>query len=268
MFASFLPWWPRTLWALLAMCAMSSPPPPAWSASPPERSERVMGQPVAMVAVPGGTFVMGSPRSEPLRDSDESPQHKVTVRPFWLARTEVTQALWTAVMQGNPSHFQGCGPECPVDSVSWDDAQAFIAKLNAQTGKRWRLPTEAEWEYAARAGCGLAFQVGQACRSTLPAGAATWNGQATRPVGGLPGNRWGLHDMQGSVAEWVQDCWARYDGAVREAKAVEFTRCKGRVLRGGSWFNDARWLRAAARNYFEPTFRHDTIGLRLARDLD
>lgn len=179
-----------------------------------------------MALIPAGVFMMGSPDGEPGHSLDEGPQRCVTVRSFLLGRYEVTQAQWRTVMGSNPSASRQCGDNCPVGNVSWDDVQAFIQRLNARTGVAWRLPTEAEWEYATRAGTTTAYPWGASashewmnygadqCCSGLAEGRDRWIGMA--PVGQFPANAFGLHDMQGNVWEWVQDC---YDDKAYRGKA-------------------------------------------------
>ena len=181
--------------------------------------------------IPAGEFRMGSAGG----NDDERPVHAVRIsRPYALSKYEVTQAEWEAVMGSNPSGFAECGPSCPVEQVSWDNAQEFIGRLNARAGGvRYRLPTEAEWEYAARAGTS-GDRYGNL-------DAIAWydgnSGGRTHPVGQKAPNAWGLHDMHGNVGEWVEDCWHdSYVGA--PANGMAWTAggdCRGRVLRGGSW---------------------------------
>jgi formylglycine-generating enzyme required for sulfatase activity len=215
---------------------------------------------MTFVKIPAGTFMMGSPDSEPGRNLDEGPQHQVTIsKAFELQTTEVTQSQWQAVMGSNPSYFKG--PDLPVEQVSWDDAQAFIAKLNAKNdGYRYRLPTEAEWEYAARAG------------TTGPyagdLGAMAWyapnSGGTTHPVGTKTPNAWGLYDMHGNVMEWVQD-W--YDGYSSSAVTDPVGPSSGsaRVLRGGGWAYESQNCRSADRDSSSPDYRGGPLGLRLLR---
>ena len=195
------------------------------------------GQSLKMVWIPPGTFQMGSSQY-----SDERPVHKVTIRQgFYLGKYEVTQAQWEAVVGSNPSYFKGCG-DCPVESVSWDDAQAFIRKLNEMEGEeRYRLPSEAEWEYAARAGTTTRYSWGDEIGRNLAncnGCGSQWDNEKTAPVGSFPANAWGLHDMHGNVREWVQDCWnGSYQGAPADGSAWESSNCSRRVLRGGSWLS-------------------------------
>ena len=217
-----------------------------------------------MVIVPAGSFTMGS-----IDYPDEKPAHSVTIQIFALGRTEVTQGQWKAVMGSNPSHFGNCGDDCPVENVSWEDIQGSIQKLNARTGKTYRLPSEAEWEYAARGGNNGKWSFGNEV-SLLDQYAWYYDnsGSKTHPVAGKQANAWGLFDMSGNVMEWTQDCWnASYSGAPSDGSAWTAGNCGQRVLRGGSWEN-IRWsARAANRNWFDSAFRNNFIGFRLARTL-
>ncbi len=212
---------------------------------------------LVMVRVAGGSFIMGCQRD---RDGDcykaEEPAHRVEVGSFEIGKYEVTQALWEAVMGGNPSFFKGCS-ECPVERVSWDDVQAFLQKLNTRTGKRYRLPTESEWEYAARGG--------RQSRGYFYAGG---NRGRTHPVGQKRANELGLHDLSGNVREWVQDCWNDdYEGAPGDGRAWERGDCSQRVARGGSWDYLPRSLHAADRFRDTTGYRNYGLGFRIARTL-
>lgn len=216
-----------------------------------------------MVTIPAGSFMMGS-------DSG----HKVTfVRPFALESTLVTQSQWHAIMGNNPSEFAECGGSCPVENVSWDDAQIFILKLNAKTGKHYRLPTEAEWEYACRAGA-MAVH----CGGNDPNEVAWYEGNSGhRPhaVGKKKPNAWGLYDMSGNVWEWVEDCYhadlkkGPVNGTAWEQSTYpQYTEtCLSRVLRGGSWHNAPQDVAATRRSAEDPSVRVHSIGFRLARSL-
>jgi formylglycine-generating enzyme required for sulfatase activity len=225
------------------------------------------------VYIPPGTFTMGSPKDEPGRYNDEI-QHEVTIsKPFFMQTTEVTQGQWKAVMGNNPSRFKDCGDNCPVESVSWNDIQDFIKKLNQKGEGTYRLPTEAEWEYAARAGTMTPFAFGK-CLSTDQ---ANYNGnypledcpkgqwrQKTVPVGSFDPNAWGLYDMHGNVWEWCQDWYGDYpSSAVTDPTGAE--NGSVRVLRGGSWSHDARDCRTASRNGSTPDDRSYFGGFRLVR---
>ena len=213
-----------------------------------------------MVRVPGGTFTMGCKDGFFRRNRDcsgrEKAAHRVRVSSFEISKYEVTQELWAAVMGENPSHFQDC-PQCPVERVSWGDVQAFLQKLNA-AGGRYRLPSEAEWEYAARGG--------QESRGYEYAGSDTpdavaWyeenSGERPHPVGQKQANELGLYDLSGNVWEWVQDCWNEtYQGAPSDGRAWERGDCGRRVQRGGSWFYTPRYLRSAYRAWYIDDYRY------------
>ena len=236
------------------------------------------------VFVKSGVFMMGCSEGDAECLGDERPQHSVKItQPFYLGKYEVTQKQWTAIMGNNPSQFRG--NDRPVENVSWNDVQEFIRRLNGLEGtNKYRLPTEAEWEYAARAGVATKFPF-DAARSADHAW--YWNNadRETHPVGKKHPNSWGLHDMHGNVWEWVQDWYGEgyyassltnSPGAIVKPKellsgpmvvindpkgAVEGA---GRVLRGGSWANDIRYLRSAHRNAYAPDYRNANVGFRLA----
>ena len=228
-----------------------------------------------LVSIPGGTFRMGDLSGE--GDGDELPVHSVTVPAFRLGKYEVTFALWDACVEdggcdGYSPDDQGWGRgNRPVVNVSWDDAQSLISWLNRKKGANYRLPTEAEWEYAARAGSTTKYSwgndigdnranCGSDCGDSYPS-------TATTPVGSFPANAWGLHDMHGNVGEWVQDCWNEsYEGAPTDGGAWESGDCNWRVLRGGSWAHYASALRSADRNRYPRTDRSSIDGFRLAQD--
>jgi formylglycine-generating enzyme required for sulfatase activity len=231
-----------------------------------------------LVVIGAGSFVMGSPVSEHGAGRSEGPQRRVEIRQaFALGQTEVTQAQWMAVMGTNPSLSQGCD-DCPVESVSWNDVQEYIGKLNQRTGNRfgYRLPSEAEWEYAARAGTTTPFWTGQ----TITSGQAnfdgnyTYNGSAkgqyrqrTTPVKTFGANPWGLHDMNGNVREWVQDVWhdSYVEGPTDGSAWMAGGNQRQRVLRGGSWEDNPQRLRSAYRGWYTPGIRNGSTGFRLAR---
>ncbi len=220
--------------------------------------------------IPPGTFMMGSPENEVGRYEDEF-QHKVELtNGFWLGDTPVTQALWEVVMGTNPSQFRG--PNNPVEQVSWQDCQEFIARLNVRIETlNARLPAEAEWEYACRAGTKTAtwvgdLQHGQEVNASQLDTIAWYFGNAndrTCPVAQKRANPWGLYDMLGNVYERCADssapCDARPVDESRDTLAID------RVLRGGSWYSHARHVRAAFRYVDPPDGRIEYVGLRLAR---
>jgi formylglycine-generating enzyme required for sulfatase activity len=259
---------------------------------------RKIGKPVFLsnsigmkfVLIPSGRFMMGSPPDEPERGrpdvgglDEEGPVHGVTIsRPFYMLTTEVTQAQFFVIMGKNPSRFKRC-KRCPVEQVSWQDAQEFVKRLNArEKTDKYRLPTEAEWEYACRAQTRTPFSFGR----TISTRQANWNGhqvywkrrkgfvwrRKTTPVGSFRPNRWGLYDMHGNVWEWCQD---RYHYAYykksppQDPPGPSFTPRHAdednRVLRGGSWRNHARSLRSARREPGHPNDKSDAVGFRVVR---
>ncbi len=213
-----------------------------------------------------GTFTMGSPSSESGRDDDER-QHRVTLtQGFHMQTTEVTQGQWKAIMGSNPSHFSSCGSDCPVEKVSWNDVQEFIRKLNQQAnGARYRLPTEAEWEYACRAGSDTAYCFGN---NSGDLGGYAWyysnSEKKTHPVARKQPNAWGLYDMHGNVWEWCQDWYDKsyYDKSPSTDPEGPSSRAF-RVLRGGCWNSDAGSCRSAVRSRFNPDDRDGDGGFRL-----
>lgn len=229
-----------------------------------------------MVVIPAGSFEMGSNAAK------ETPKHRVTIiRAFAMGKTEVTQAQWVSVMGNNPSYFNKCGGTCPVETVSWNEAKTFIQKLNAKTGKQYRLPSEAEWEYAARAGSSTDYPWGVLASheyanysfrepSNIPAKKSLqerdrWDG--TAPVGSFPDNAFGLFDMIGNVWEWVEDTYrANYDGAPSDGSAWQGDG-KMRVHRGGSWNSISKNMRVSKHDGNEPELKDSDVGFRLASTL-
>ena len=227
------------------------------------------------VYVPGGEFWMGCGERETECRDNEKPRHQARVSGFWMGKYEVTQAQWEKIMGNNPSHFTGA--DRPVELVSWNDAQEFLQKLNAnpsqsplnQGGQRgvFRLPSEAEWEYAARAGTQTAYSFGD---DPSQLGDYAWysgnSGSETHPVGQKKPNTFGLYDMHGNVWEWVADTWHdNYDGAPADGSAWLDSGGSYRVLRGGSWYVAPWYVRSANRYNFDPAGRGDCIGFRVAR---
>lgn len=235
------------------------------------REEKVFsfnGASAAFVWIPPGEFMMGSPEDESGRYDDESPQHLVRFAGgFWMQTTPVTQAQWQAVMGNNPSYFESVGSDAPVERVSWNDVQEFIQKLNSTTKEtQFRLPTEAEWEYACRAGTTTKYYfVDDQDILQKYAWHDTNSKGTTHPVGQLIPNTWGLYDMHGNVWEWCQDHWSdtyeevNANGVVRSVLNDTETR----VIRGGSWIDDARYCRAASRHGHTTSYRDDSLGFRL-----
>jgi formylglycine-generating enzyme required for sulfatase activity len=216
--------------------------------------------------IPSGTFKMGSPVGEPGRNDDEV-QHDVTLtKGFYLGVYEVTQAQWRAVMGDNPSSFKG--DDHPVDNVSWDDCQEFCKKLSLRDGRRYRLPTEAEWEYACRAGTTSQYYSGDGEEALRKVGWYAGNSwRQPHVVGGLAPNAWGLYDMHGNVWEWCADGAGPYPaGNVTDYKGPQSGI--NRILRGGCWANDARDCRAAYRGKVPPVGHTPGWGLRVCFCLD
>jgi formylglycine-generating enzyme required for sulfatase activity len=222
------------------------------------------------VLIPAGTFMMGSSsgffRVESGRDHDET-QHQVTIsQPFYLQTTETTQGQWKKIMGNNPSHFKNCGDDCPVEQVSWNDVHEFIKKLNTTEGTdKYRLPTEAQWEYAARAGMTTRFYSGDSDDDLSRAGWYNGNsGLKTHPVAQKIPNAWGLYDMHGNVWEWVQDWKGDYpSGDIIDPAGSPSGSY--RVRRGGSWSSVAASCRSANRDDGVPDFRPYHLGIRLLR---
>ena len=211
-----------------------------------------------MVLVPAGKFKMGSPESEKGRRDYET-QHEVTLtKPFYMGKYEVTQEQWEAVMGKYPGATKGA--KLPVTNVSWDDCQKFIVKLNERTKGGYRLPTEAEWEYACRAGTTTEYSVGD----SLTKADANISDDSTKAVGSYKPNAFGLYDLHGNVWEWCEDWFTDYPaGAVTDPKGP--ATGERRVLRGGSFNLIASIARSSFRNYFAPSARDLNIGFRLAR---
>ena len=225
-----------------------------------------------MVAIPGGSFKMGSPSTETGRSNNEGLQHNVNISPFFMGKYEVTQEQYQAVMGNNPSDFKGA--KRPVENVNWDDAVKFCQKLSEKTGKTYRLPSEAEWEYACRAGTTTPFYFGDTITPDLvnyhgnnPYGAAPRGlyREQTTDVGSFPPNAFGLYDMHGNVYEWCSDKWHdNYSGAPTDGSSWETGGSEYRVQRGGSWSSHAVYCRSACRNYNSADHRWRYRGFRVA----
>jgi formylglycine-generating enzyme required for sulfatase activity len=280
---------------LAAVCALalaggsvlvaSAIPKHAWKPAPAQlEAARKIGKPVSLtnsigmkfVLIPAGSFMMGSPPTELEREYHEGPRHRVVIsRPFYLQTTEVTQAQYRKIMSQNPSRFQGCD-QCPVERVLYDDAREFIRRLNArEKTNRYRLPTEAEWEYACRAGTTTPFSFG----ATISPDQANYNGHVaygpgrkgvwrkkTTPAGSFPPNGWGLHDMHGNVWEWCRDWWGEHYYSHSPTRDPQGSSTDDyRVLRGGAWESVPEALRSAHRNPVPPDIPSSGNGFRVVR---
>ncbi|MCK5186398.1 MAG: formylglycine-generating enzyme family protein [Deltaproteobacteria bacterium] len=221
------------------------------------------------VLIPAGEFEMGSPSGEEDRWDNEGPVHTVKIeKAYYLGKYEVTQEQWREVMGTNPSSFKG--DDLPVEQVSWNDAQDFVRKLNAREGTdKYRLPSETEWEYAARAGTTTRYSFGN---DESDLGDYAWYsdnpGSKTHQVGQKQPNPWGLYDMHGNVWEWVQDrSHSSYDGAPTDGSAWESGSSVYRSSRGGSCFTLAGSCRSASRCGYDPGYRSRLLGFRLLQEL-
>ncbi|WP_414621202.1 SUMF1/EgtB/PvdO family nonheme iron enzyme [Calothrix sp. CCY 0018] len=224
-----------------------------------------------MVEIPGGSFLMGSPENELERSDYESPQHKVNIKPFFMGKFPVTQEQYQAIMGENPSHFQGKNK--PVERVRWDNAVDFCGRISKRTGKTYRLPSEAEWEYACRAGTRTPFHFGETITTDL----ANYDGnytygsgpkgkylEQTTDVGSFPANTFGLYDIHGNVWEWCQDSWHKnYQGAPNNGSAWNDNENNYRLLRGGSWRHLPRICRSAFRAWYERGNSDVNFGFRV-----
>ena len=233
-----------------------------------------------MVVLPSGSYRMGSPASEQGRRENEGPVHEVTIAAsFALGKYEVTYEEWDAcVRDGGCPRGDGVADDegwgrgrRPVMNVSWGNAQRYVRWLSGRTGKAYRLPSESEWEYAARSGTGTAYgwggEIGVGRANCWGCG-SQWDGEQTAPVGSFASNEWGLHDMHGNVLEWVEDCWnGNYAGSPRDGGAWRSGDCFERVLRGGSWDLRPSDLRAANRHRAASVVRNDNGGFRVVRTL-
>jgi formylglycine-generating enzyme required for sulfatase activity len=216
------------------------------------------GVELQMVSIPTGSFLMGSKTFE-----SSQPIHKVTLKPFYMGKYQVTQAQWKVVMGNNPSQFKG--DDLPVETVSWDDAKEFCKKLSEKTGREYRLPSEAEWEYAARAGSTGDYCFGNNLNLLSE---YAWfdenSGDKTHPVGQKKPNAWGLYDVHGNVWEWCDDVWHDdYQDAPDDGSAWMTGESPHQLLRGGSWRSSPDFARAVSRVYGLPINRHLRLGFRV-----
>ncbi len=234
-------------------------------------------EPLEMVWVPGGSFTMGSPSTEPDRQEEEGPQHTVTLDGFWMAKYELTKRQWTAVMNTTPwvGYYSVISdPDSPAVRISWDDAHSFIAAVNTHTGKTFRLPSEAQWEYACRANTTERFYWGANSDGTAIADYAWYWGNCAEAllqyghvVGQKLPNAFGLYDMVGNVGEWCEDDFhSRYTDAPTDGQAwVDSPRSGFVVMRGGAFFQEPGYCRSAYRTYNLPATASSDIGIRLCR---
>ena len=266
----------------------------------PTTTYTVNGVEFKMVAIEGGTFTMGASEQDSYAFDSEKPAHQVTLDGFSIGETEVTQELWEAVMGSNPSYFKG--NKLPVECVSWNDCQTFITKLNELTGQTFRLPTEAEWEYAARGGtstslyngeninilgknnssnldllawyggnCGQDYTESAGCDVSHGYDISEWPEKqyndskgGTHPVGLKQPNAFGLYDMLGNVWEWCQDWYDSYSSSA-QTNPTGPSSGSNRVRRGGGWYNNARYCRVSIRSNYKPSSTADGLGFRLAQ---
>lgn len=271
------------LLALVVLIAGAAPvlgaEAPAATPSAPGESFRDCPVCPLMVVIPAGSFRMGSPADEAGRDAAEGPVHEVTIaRPFALGRYEITVAEWDACVaergcSARPGEALRQSGDHPMLNLAWREARAYVRWLSGKTGARYRLPSEAEWEFAARAGTTTAYYWGDDfgsgntyCCNTD----GTWDaGPATLPVGSFPANPFGLHDTLGGTWEWTEDCWhGSYDGAPTDGRAwTEGGDCRRRVIRGGAWNAFTEHMRGAYRTWSHTRGRILTDGLRVAREI-
>jgi formylglycine-generating enzyme required for sulfatase activity len=229
--------------------------------------EDIVEKDIELIFIPPGEFTMGTPENESGRQRDESPLHKVTIKsPFYIGKFEVTQAQYESVMGTNPSKFKG--NDLPVDSIKWCEAVEFCRKMSELTGRKYRLPTEAEWEYACRASTKTTFFWGNDFDDSY-----CWyrenSGGTSHPVGQKKPNAWGLYDMCGNIEEWCGDWYKEsYKSKEYEIDPQGPSRGRLRVRRGGCWQHPIiPCLRSGNRFYFEPDERSNQIGFRIVREV-
>ncbi len=231
-----------------------------------------------MVVVPSGIFTMGSPPGEAARDVDEGPQRPVTIaKPFAIGKFEITFAEWDACVAAGGCTYEpddrgwGRGKR-PVMDIAWQDTRQYLVWLSRKTGKAYRLPSEAEWEYAARGGTSTAYPWGDEIgtgRANCDGCGSQWDQRQTAPSGSFKANAFGLHDMHGNVWEWTDDCWnGSYAGAPSDGRPWLKGDCSRRVLRGGSWILKPRTLRSADRFRFNAATRDADMGFRVVRAVE
>lgn len=258
----------RIAGALAALIALFAAPGAALAAEAGQTQSVDLGDGVSLevVALPAGKVTMGSAETEAQRREDEGPRIEVEVDAFWMGKTEVTQRQYERVMGVNPSFFKG--PDRPVERISWQDAVAFCDKLSSMTGRRFRLPSEAEWEYACRAGSDTAFTFGDDYETLGEYGWYVENSERqTHPVAQKKPNAWGLYDTHGNVWEWCADWYDKdaYDQSVPESEKPKSAKL-ARVCRGGSCEGYAWTLRSAFRHRNFPQHPYSLHGMRVAME--
>ena len=245
-------------------------PAPSVTDAPPAQASAVPIAPAgvptlpAMVSIPGGTFAMGSND-----DLSEKPIHRVTIKPFALSKFPITVREWNECVAAKACSYVVTGKDdAPATNLSWDDAQEFVSWLSRTTQKKFRLPTEAEWEYAARAGTQTKFWWGDQFQPNMAncRGCGTaYDPAQPLNVGSFKPNPFGLHDMGGNVDQWVEDCWHKdYQGAPIDGSAWIDRNCSSRVIRSGSWKSDTNYMRPANRDRYDTGVRYPTHGFRIA----
>jgi formylglycine-generating enzyme required for sulfatase activity len=253
----------RSAAATLVGVVLSAAPSPGRPADAPSAGDVVVNSlGMRMVRVPAGGFRMGSPPGEPLRQDEELPRRVTLTRPFRIASTEVTQRQWLALMPWNRSRQKG--EDLPVTSVSWTDAREFCLRLSEQEGTLYRLPTEAEWEYACRAGIGAPVREAERPRV---AWYADDSGGTPHPVGKKRSNAWGLFDMLGNVAEWTLDVYAPYPPAAEVENPTGPDEGLTKVVRGGAWRSFAPAVRCAARTAVPASYQLHHVGFRVVQEV-
>jgi formylglycine-generating enzyme required for sulfatase activity len=234
-------------------------------ASPAPATAPIATQPIPeTVSIPGGVFSMGSDD-----DPSEKPIHRVTVKPFSIGKFPVTVGEWNACVAAKSCSYQPTGgDDAPVTNLSWTDTQQFVEWLSKVAQKRFRLPTEAEWEYAARGGTRSKFWWGdqpQAAMANCKGCNKSYESSQPLKVGSFKPNPFGLYDMGGNIHQWVADCWhENYQGAPSDGSAWVESDCLSRVIRSGSWKNDPSYVRPSNRDHYDATVRYPTHGLRVA----
>ena len=252
-----------------------APAPPAKSAREPGQVREIKDCPACptVIALPRGDFVMGSNTADP----SERPAHPVSIsRPFAIGKYEVTNEQWNACVAGGGCPRLAGGESAPNNApardLSWDDARRYVAWLSKTSGKTYRLPTEAEWEYAARGGTATRYWWGDQMRAgnaNCKGCGEPWQQDAPAEVGSFAANPYGLHDVNGSVWEWVGDCWhSSYRGAPADGRSWDEPNCRTRVIRGGSWREGADYMLSSTRFKYGASVRQSQNGFRVARDLE